>query len=55
MHMLSCAVLVCLIAHERVWQIGQTETVQDNPNADFATPISVAYYFEELQTLKFDV
>ena len=36
-------------------EIGRTEIIKNNLNPDFTTPIKVAYYFEELQRLKFEV
>ena len=34
-------------------KIGQTEKIKDNLNPDFEQCITVAYYFEKLQKLKF--
>jgi hypothetical protein len=33
--------------------IGKTETIQNNLNPDFATKITVNYFFERIQRLKF--
>lgn len=35
--------------------IGQTETIMNNLNPDFSTQISVSYYFEKRQHIKFEV
>ena len=34
---------------------GQTETIKDNLNPDFTTKISLPYYFEKTQQLKFEM
>ena len=36
-------------------QIGRTERIQNSSSPKFQTAILVDYYFEELQTIKFDL
>ena len=36
-------------------KIGQTETIKDSLDPDFEQALTVAYYFEKLQKLKFDI
>ena len=35
--------------------MGRTEKIKDNSDPDFSTSVTIPYFFEELQTIKFDV
>ena len=36
-------------------EFGRTEVINDNLNPDFVKPINVPFYFEEVQSIRFDV
>ena len=36
-------------------EVGRTEVIMDNLNPEFVKPIEVDFFFEEEQTLRFDV
>ena len=59
MMMQSCRIAFCVILYSAFpscrHQIGRTEWVKDNLNPDFTTPITLQYYFEEVQTIRFDL
>ena len=38
------------------WElVGQTETIKDDLNPKFAQPLTMSYYFEKKQHLKFEI
>lgn len=50
-----CIMFMKDIKANTYYELGRTETLDNQLNPDFATKFTVTYYFEELQSIKFEI
>lgn len=50
-----CVLFMKDIKTNTYYELGRTETLDNQLNPDFATKFTVTYYFEELQSIKFEI
>lgn len=50
-----CVMFMKDIKSNTYYELGRTETLDNQLNPDFATKFTVTYYFEELQSIKFEI
>lgn len=50
-----CVMFMKDIKTNTYYELGRTETLDNQLNPDFATKFTVTYYFEELQSIKFEI